>query len=229
MIDVKVAQTLRDAFSSSPDVAPQVAQVAKQEETKIINTFVDNIFAFNGGFWGTNAIEFRSGTNNEPTAFSRTNWFNDLTGDPKFLNDTNQFYFWGNLIGNPFGTNILEFSLAPDSPCIDSGDWLTTAVKNGSGTSLTVADPWYFWAGISVAGTLFSGDTIQLEGQAIRSTITAIDYSKGILTLNSSLTWTNGQGVALAYGGTGPDMGAIEYLASNTITNNPTKRHGKPN
>ncbi len=175
------------------------------------NVFVNNIFAFNGGFIGTNGIEYRSGITNENTAFSRTNWFNNLTGDPKFLNDTNQLYFWGNLAGNPFGTNANEYSLASDSPCIDKGEWLTTAIGDASGTSLSVIDPWYFWAGTAAAGTIFPGDTIQLQGQTDRATITAIYYSAGVLILNSSLTWTNGQGVALSYTGAAPDLGAFEY------------------
>jgi hypothetical protein len=40
-----------------------------------------------------------------------------------------------------------------------------------------------------------------------------IDYVGGILTLDRALTWAAGQGVALAYEGRAPDMGAYESAA----------------
>jgi len=43
VIDVKVAQAVVTALQSSSDVQPEVVQVVKQEETKIINTFVENV------------------------------------------------------------------------------------------------------------------------------------------------------------------------------------------
>ncbi len=43
VVDVKVAQDVVTALQSSSDVQPEVVQIAKQEETKIIDTFVANI------------------------------------------------------------------------------------------------------------------------------------------------------------------------------------------
>ncbi len=43
VVDVKVAQDVATAFQSSPEVQPAVVEVAKQEETKIIDTFVTNV------------------------------------------------------------------------------------------------------------------------------------------------------------------------------------------
>ncbi len=43
VVDVKVAQDLENALSSSSDVQPEVVVVAKQEETKVIDTFVANV------------------------------------------------------------------------------------------------------------------------------------------------------------------------------------------
>ena len=37
------------------------------------------------------------------------------------------------------------------------------------------------------------------------------DWTNNVLYLDGSLTWTNGQGVALRYNGVAPDMGAFEY------------------
>ncbi len=42
-VDVKVAKDLENALSRSSDVQPEVVVVAKQEETKIIDTFVANV------------------------------------------------------------------------------------------------------------------------------------------------------------------------------------------
>ncbi len=41
--DVKVAQEIITALSNSPEVSPEVVAIAKQEETKIIDTLVENI------------------------------------------------------------------------------------------------------------------------------------------------------------------------------------------
>ena len=43
VVDVKVAQDVEDALSRSSDVQPKVLAVAKQEEQKIISTFVENV------------------------------------------------------------------------------------------------------------------------------------------------------------------------------------------
>ena len=51
---------------------------------------------------------------------------------------------------------------------------------------------------------------IQLEGQTQTATITAINYTTNQLTLSTSLTWTSGQGLSLAYNGSGPDLGSYE-------------------
>jgi len=40
---------------------------------------------------------------------------------------------------------------------------------------------------------------IQLEGQAVAVTITAIDYAAGTLTVDTPLTWSAGTGVSLPY------------------------------
>jgi hypothetical protein len=48
-----------------------------------------------------------------------------------------------------------------------------------------------------------------LQGQISTATITSI--SGNTITVATPLTWTNGQGLALAYGGAAPDVGACEY------------------
>ena len=78
----------------------------------------------------------------------------------------------------------------------------------GSGTTLTVADALYFVDGFGIPGE--TGDTIQLQGDSSRAVITHVDYATNTLTLDSSLTWTDSQGVSLAYEGAAPDVGAYE-------------------
>lgn len=102
-----------------------------------------------------------------------------------------------------------DLTLQCDSPAIDAGAWLTTITSStGSGTTFTVADPHFFYDGWSIPGE--TGDIIETEnGQS--ATITSINYSTGSITVNSSISWTQNEGIALSYNGSKPDIGAIEY------------------
>ncbi len=101
-----------------------------------------------------------------------------------------------------------DFRLTASSNQVDAGVFVTTTVGNGNGTSLRVADAGYFSDGFGIIGEI--GDLIQLQGQSTRATILAIDYATGVITLNQALSWTDGQGVHLAYTGSAPDIGAYE-------------------
>jgi len=97
--------------------------------------------------------------------------------------------------------------LQEGSQMIDNGDWLTTTTSSGSGTNIPVQDARYFMDGWG----LIEGDEIQLESQTTTARITNVDYNNNILTVNTSLTWSAGQGVSLVYEGSGPDIGAYEH------------------
>lgn len=126
-----------------------------------------------------------------------TYWYGNIEADPVFMNATGG-----------------DFTLQSGSPCIDAGDWLTTITsENGSGASFVVTDAGYFCDGFGIS----TGDTIQLEGQNTTRTITAINYETNTITVNESVSWTQGDGVALAYSGSAPDMGAYEYVSSEKI------------
>jgi hypothetical protein len=102
------------------------------------------------------------------------------------------------------------FSLPPGSPAIAAGKWpATIASASGAGTSFTVNDARWFFAGMQAASRTVPGDTIQLQGQAATAVIAAI--TGNTITVSTSLTWTNGQGVALPYYGTAPDVGSQAY------------------
>ena len=54
---------------------------------------------------------------------------------------------------------------------------------------------------------------MQLAGGKRTVRVVAIDYSNNLLVLDQALAWSDGQGVALAYDGEAPDMGAFEYIS----------------
>ena len=59
-----------------------------------------------------------------------------------------------------------------------------------------------------MAGCSAPGDTIQLQGTKQKATVVGIDRAANILTLSVPLAFSDGQGVALAYAGAAPDIGA---------------------
>jgi hypothetical protein len=116
--------------------------------------------------------------------------------------------FWGNIEGNPrfVDAGAADFALRPNSPAVDAGAFPTVTAGAGSGDTLVVADAGFFSDGYD----LVPGDWIQLAGQAERAYVCRVDYPTDTLTLDRSLSWSAGQGVALAYEGDAPDLGAFE-------------------
>lgn len=108
---------------------------------------------------------------------------------------------------DPDNAYLPDLHLDPTSPARDQGAWLTTITSaGGSGNSFTVADANYFMDG----WTIVEGDLIQLEGQTQRARITQVDYGTNTITVDTSLTFTTGQGVGMAYVDTARDQGAFE-------------------
>lgn len=127
----------------------------------------------------------------------------DNAVDPLFVSTNG----WGYV----FDPNSLpDFHLQAGSPCIDAGTWLAYTTGAGSGTTMSVDNSLYFSDGNRIA----SGDTIQLQGQAVTSTVVSNDWQNNTLYLSSPLTWTKGQGVSLRYSGNAPDQGAFEWQGS---------------
>jgi hypothetical protein len=106
-----------------------------------------------------------------------------------------------------------DFHLQSSSPAIDKGVFLTATTAAGSGAVIAVADAGYFVDGYGIT----DGDLIQLAGQAQTARITKVDYGAHTITVDKSLTWESGQGVALAYYGTAPDIGAFEYNPGGSV------------
>lgn len=129
------------------------------------------------------------------------NWDGDTKGDPLFVNASETF-------GDPMDSTLPELRLKPQSPCIDSGTYLTTITSSsGLGTSFVVADAGYFMDGWGI----IEGDLIQLAGRTQRVRITNVDYDNNKITVERSISWNKGDGVSLPYSGSHPDIGAYEF------------------
>ncbi len=101
-------------------------------------------------------------------------------------------------------TAAADFQLQPSSPGVGAGVFLTQVVGSGTSNRVVVQDSLYF----SDGNGLIPGDTIQLQGSTLRSTIVSIDRGSNTLTLSSPITFKAGQGVALPYKAAAPDIGA---------------------
>lgn len=99
----------------------------------------------------------------------------------------------------------LDFRLNSDSPAIDRAVALSSAVGDGSGSEIQVLDAGYFFDGFGVT----EGDLIRIgSNPAVR--IVLIDYENQVITLESDVSWQDGDPVTLDYAGQGLDIGALE-------------------
>ena len=97
---------------------------------------------------------------------------------------------------------------------------MEAASEAGSGTSFTVANPYFFYSGWGIPNE--TGDAIKTQNKQ-SATITSINYSAGQITVDKPIDWTIGEGIALYYQGDGPDIGAKEYSSDNGSISPPQK------
>ncbi len=119
-------------------------------------------------------------------------------------------------IGRPVTVSEImnfDFHLKTGSPVIDKGGFLTTTTGSGSGPVITVVDAGYFCDGYGIT----YGDVVQLQGQTDTARIVKADYTANTITVDKSLTWTSGQGVAMMYYGAAPDPGPFEYATGGGV------------
>lgn len=169
--------------------------------TRDINFLINNNF-----FNGTVTALYKGATAQDDLAKIISAWSNEFSGNvsanPKFTN-------WNNR----------DYTLRPDSPLIDSGSWLTTITStSGTGNSFRVADAGYFSDGWGIV----EGDRIQIQNSSNPVNIIAIDYSTNVITIDTRITWKNGDGVSLPYSGKAPDIGAHEHTGQVTRLNPPS-------
>ncbi|MCB2167346.1 MAG: hypothetical protein KQI78_06765 [Deltaproteobacteria bacterium] len=177
------------------------------------NIFKNNIFYNNKNYYGKSIpiIESYPERDQPDLQIISGNWME--FGDPHFKNISG--------IPSPNLAKQYDFELQSDSGAIDNGVFLTKITStSGSGTVFTVEDAGYFFDGWGLADeittTNISGDIIQLKGQSQTARILGVNYDNNTIFLDSPLTWTKGQEVALEYGGTAPDQGAYEVMQGTT-------------
>ena len=120
------------------------------------------------------------------------------------------------MVADPFFTNPASgnFTLKSTSPVIDSGTWLTSITSpTGSGKSFSVTDASYFYDGYGISGE--NGDSIKTESgeEAI-----VVEIAGDKITVDRFISWTTGDGIALKYYGSSPDIGAQEYQVSRGLS-----------
>ena len=111
-------------------------------------------------------------------------------------------------------TTVNDFTLNSNSPAIDAGTWLTTITSpSGSGSSFLVVDSSYFYDGYGIPGE--TGEIIKTQAGQVA---TVVNITGNKITVNKAISWTNGEGLALNYQGSTPDIGAKEYSFSSQIS-----------
>ena len=109
--------------------------------------------------------------------------------------------------------------LQSNSNALNAGRAIDTVTSaSGSGTSFTVNDAGLFVGGTSVKDAMSEEvfDTI-IVGSNSAVKITNIDTGTDTVTVASSISWNNGDGIVLHHQGSNPDIGAFEYVVDNTF------------
>ena len=108
-----------------------------------------------------------------------------------------------------------DFHLESGSPALAAGTWIGYITSaTGSGTSFVATNAAAFWAGTTAAWRTIPGDTIELYynpdgGQILGEEETVITSIVGnTISVNSSVDWTNITGIAVAFEGIAPNVGA---------------------
>jgi hypothetical protein len=188
------------------------------EATSSSNIIKNNIFYDNKNSTDSTIpmIEFDGTEPDLQTLFN--NWKGGVDGDPRFMDISG--------IPDPMDSSQFDFRLQSESPCIDSGAFLTTIVTSDStGNSFQVDDAGYFMDGWGI----IEGDEIQLEGSTQRAKITNVNYETNEITIDQNLICREGQEISLAYEGDAPDIGAYEYGTSGITSTQTDPTFNYPN
>jgi hypothetical protein len=175
-----------------------------------LNGAVNNYFV-NNIIWGN------APTNVSSQIYTFETWRTNYCGDyplpdPRFTRTNATTFSY-----NP--TNLPDFHLQTNSPCIDRGQFIATVTSpSGSGTSVSLDNSLYF----SDGNYIVTGDLVELQGHTGIAVVLRNDWTNNILYLDRSITWTNGQGITLKYSGNAPDMGAFESPGSGSVPGAPS-------
>jgi hypothetical protein len=102
-----------------------------------------------------------------------------------------------------------NFHLAPSSAAIDAGAHLTQVTSAGTGSTISVADPFYFYDGYGIDGE--SGDWIMVG--TVLARVVRVDTTAKTLELDRSIDVFINDTVSLPFSGAAPDLGAFEENA----------------
>jgi len=156
---------------------------------------VNNLF-----YWNFSPNSYLTGPN--PTSVYANNM---TTNDPLWANTNNSLT---TLTATP-SLSPPDFHISKESPAAGAGAWPAHILSaSGAGATIQVDNAGYFFAGLTAAGHTIPADHIELQGSGTTVQITAI--SGNTITVASSLTFTNGQGVALPYLNAAPSVGAYD-------------------
>jgi hypothetical protein len=199
--------------------------------TNFNNIFKNNIVYNNGGtYYQTNAdgswpsdtinLQMRVQTSSNvynnsfknnlfyKSGLSALMWVNNAYYSVAQTQAWNPTLYSGNLQTDPLLDPATQRPMT-NSPVKGAGASLTTVTSpSGSGSSITVADAYYFTAGLG----LVAGDTVQINKQLVA--IKAINYATNTLTLGSAISWTQGDTVNLPFSGSAPDMGVLTPVSA---------------
>ncbi len=120
--------------------------------------------------------------------------------------------FKNNVSASPMFTldDDQKYHLSAGSAMRDAAAFLSHTTEAGVGVVVPLSDVSYFYDGFDIPDEL--GDVIQFEAQTQTARIVDIDYAANTITLDREMIWAEGQGIALAYSGAAPDIGAYEFV-----------------
>lgn len=167
-------------------------------------TFFGGAPVSEGDLWSGNLV---SGNANDVVMWNGEPYTWDEAADNVLAS---QVHFSRNHFGDPMFTDAqnLDFSLRNGSDAEDAGVVLTRTTSAGSGRSVSVEDARYFIDGFGIV----KGDTIRIGEEIV--TVVGTNYSKNIIDVDRSISWSPSAAVSFPYDGTAPDIGARESALS---------------
>jgi hypothetical protein len=184
-----------EAGTTMPDITfvNNIVSDSLTGEDLLIGAVSSYVSDYNNVYNSTRAISVEwSGTSYTWANYKSTSSqdANSVTGNPNFTDAVND-----------------DFTLDTGSAALNTGRDLTTTTSASTGTVIPVVDAGFFTDGMSAGATGYkaTGDSI-IVGSNNAVTITSITGNN--ITVDTSITWGNGDAVNFAYTGSGPNMGA---------------------
>ena len=165
-----------------------------------------------------NAVYSSAGT--ARMAFDRTSGTNGAPIPTVAAADIETAGLTNNVEGDPMfvSPDLWDFSVPTNSYVRDRAWVFATTVGAGTGTNLPVSDAYSFYPGMVVNGETDPGDLIVVGATQQPARVVGRDVAAGLLMLDRSISWSDGDPVGFAWSGGGPDIGPIEHGAGGRPT-----------